>query len=82
MNDEEHQWQMDWRKLFAILMIIAGAVGSVLALFYIVLLEMMVNYARQSHWNSIWAFVILCTGLLTSILVGYLGVRMLRKSNT
>jgi amino acid transporter len=73
-----HQ-SMDWNRIFGTLLILAGVAGSAVALVYAWTIQMMLRYARHDLMDGFWIFLICFAGLLVSVLVGYVGVRMLRQ---
>lgn len=77
---EDEDTEFDWKKLFAILLVIVGVGGSAFVVFYFWVLNMMVQYARHSWWDYSWVLVVFAGGLLISVLVAYVGIRMLRQS--
>jgi hypothetical protein len=80
-KQDNHQ-SMDWNRIFAILLMLAGAAGSAVALFYAWFIQMLLRYARDDLMDGIWFFLICLAGLLVSVIVGYAGVRLWKRSAT
>jgi hypothetical protein len=76
---DDNQLKIDWKKVFGILLMLVGAAGSAAALLYIWMIQMMLRYARRDLMEGAWVFAICVAGLLVSILVGYIGVRVHRQ---
>ena len=78
---QEDKIDVDWKRIFGFVLMLAGIAGSAVALLYIWFIQMLLRYARDSLWDGFWYFAICGAGLLVSILVGYVGLRMFRARN-
>jgi hypothetical protein len=76
---ESDETEIDWKRVFGFLLMIAGGAGSVVALFYIWVFQMLLRYARESLWEGRWIFLMCFAGLAVSIAVGTLGWRLFRR---
>ena len=77
---ENGETEIDWKRVFGFLLMLAGAAGSASALFYIWFFQMLLRYARDSLWDGRWFFLMCFAGLAVSVAVGALGWRMFRRS--
>jgi hypothetical protein len=77
--NESDETEMDWKRVFGFLLMLAGAAGGVAALFYIWFFQMLLRYARDSLWDGRWFFLMCFAGLAVSIAAGALGWRLFRR---
>ncbi|MGB8817549.1 MAG: hypothetical protein WCC66_06460 [Rhizobiaceae bacterium] len=78
---QEDKIDVDWKRVFGFLLMLAGTAGSLVALLYIWFIQMMLRYGRDSLWEGFWFFAVCGACLLVSILVGSIGLRMYRSRN-
>jgi hypothetical protein len=76
---ESDETEIDWKRVFGFLLMIAGGVGCVAALFYIWFFQMLLRYARDSLWDGKWFFLMCIAGLAVSIATGTLGWKIFRR---
>jgi hypothetical protein len=77
---KDNDMGMDRNKFFGFFLILAGLAGGTVALVYAWTIQMMLRHARHDLLDGIWALLICFAVLLLSVLVGYLGRRLWRKS--
>jgi amino acid transporter len=76
---QDNRQSMDWKRIFGILLTLAAIAGSAVVLVYAWTIQMMLRYARHDLSDGFWIFLICVAGLLVSVIVGYAGVRTLRR---
>jgi hypothetical protein len=78
---EKEDIDVDWKRVVGFLLMMAGVIGSVGAIFYIWCMQMLLRYARDSMWDGIWFFALCFAVLLASTLAGFLGLKMFCSRN-
>ncbi len=77
---ETGETEIDWKRVFGFLLMLAGAAGSAVALLYIWFFQMLLRYARDSLWDGRWFFLMCFAALAISITAGLFGWRLFRRS--